>query len=276
MPYNDDSFIYVIPNKMRTAYLSYTTRNIGDDIQSYALEKILGPPDLFINRDHFDDYNNEGKISLIANGWFIDGPFPPPSNIHPKYVAFCIGNLQNKGAKIVPHLKSCEPIGCRDHQTLLWCESRGIKCYFSSCPSILLERSIQYNPEGPIVLIDVDPNLLPPTTRPIEQITHEVRAPERVGQNERRNTVTRLLDLYQSASLVITRRLHAAMPCLGFGLPVIVVAPKITGFRFGALPESVTIHQDEDLRSISMDPREHFHEISTWKNNVDRKLRRRF
>jgi Polysaccharide pyruvyl transferase len=54
-----------------------------------------------------------------------------------------------------------------------------------------------------------------------------------------------LLTLYNSAKLVITSRLHCALPCLALGTPVILLRPGIeSDARFAGLRELVRFHGD--------------------------------
>jgi hypothetical protein len=68
--------------------------------------------------------------------------------------------------------------------------------------------------------------------------------------NKRRHTFRTqraedLLRMYSGAKLVITPRLHCAMPCLALGTPVILLKPDIDADpRFGGLRDFVRTHSD--------------------------------
>jgi len=201
--------------RAKTALLAYRTGNIGDDAQSLSLAQpyLCGEPDLWVDRDQFTDYADLGPVKLTANGFFIcpdrSGKlaFPPPPNFDVRYVALCASNLPDTPATR-EHLIASAPVGCRDRHTVDWCTNRDIDHYFASCPSILLKRdfdtvnstsvesinppatmpdtsgnsteveSTPYNPDGPIVLVDVNPKRLPPfgiSDRPFHCLTNRIR-----------------------------------------------------------------------------------------------------
>ena len=60
----------------------FNTDNIGDDIQSYAMEKFLPRIDYLIDREHLDGfYTTTGeKVAAILGGWYLHTPINwPPS-----------------------------------------------------------------------------------------------------------------------------------------------------------------------------------------------------
>src|SRR5262249_33119050 len=66
-----------------------------------------------------------------------------------------------------------------------------------------------------------------------------------------------LLKLYSSAKLVITSRLHCALPCVAFGTPVILLRRGIESDpRFAGLRELVPYHSDpsQPIRIDWQDP----------------------
>ena len=67
----------------------------------------------------------------------------------------------------------------------------------------------------------------------IETITH--RYSLGLTHNERFEEAENLLKKYATAKLVITTRIHCALPCLALGTPVILVVPKYDKERFDGL-----------------------------------------
>lgn len=262
-------------NGRRSAYLTYRTGNIGDDVQTLALCQYLGDPDMFVDRDRFPDYDTAGPIRLIANGFFTCGPFPPPPNIEVIYGALCASSLNSGDRATVEHLRASAPIGCRDQHSVRWCTNLGIPSYFASCLSILLERTIPYDPAGPIVTVDVNPKLLPPFEQPMLALTHRVRPGDFPSPQARLDAMRKRLDVYQRASMVITNRLHVAMPCLGMGVPLVMVEADSLGFRLTALPDFVRLHKNDELKKISLKPDDHRHHAADWKRMVASRLKAR-
>ncbi|MCB1065078.1 MAG: polysaccharide pyruvyl transferase family protein [Verrucomicrobiae bacterium] len=189
-------------------------------------------------------------------------------------MALCASNVPDT-AETREHLRESGPIGCRDWHTVRWCESRDLACYFASCPSCLLERDFDgdgtggaYDPGGPIVLVDVNPKRLPPfgiSDRPFLCLTNRVRPGEYPDAAARFAALKRRLRVLRSASLVITNRLHVAMPCLGMGVPVVMVEADSLAFRLTALPPWLKIHRKEELKRIALDPAQHA--TAEWREN---------
>lgn len=282
----------------KTALLTYRTGNIGDDVQSLSLSQphLLGKPDLWIDRDQFADYANAGEVDLVANGFFLCASrsgklaFPPPPNIRTRYVALCASNIPNS-AETIAHFRASGPVGCRDLHSVKWCQNRGLEHYFASCPSCLLERDFDapgksvapYDPDGPIVLVDVNPKDLPPfgiSNRPFLCLTNRVRPGDHRGAEARFAALRRRLRVLRSASLVITNRLHVAMPCIGMGVPVVMVEADSLAFRLTALPPWLKIHCKAELKKISLDPARHHTDDflknrTVWRSMVRERLERR-
>jgi len=265
-------------SKNKTALLSYSTGNIGDDVQSLALSQnhILGKPDLWMDRDQFSDYAGEGPVDLVANGFFLCSDrtgklsFPPPPNISARYVALCASNVPNTDESVA-HFRESGPVGCRDLHSVKWCHNRGLEHYFASCPSCLLERNFDspgnsvagYDPNGPIVLVDVNPKRLPPfgsSNRRFLCLTNRVHPGRFSNQESRFDALRQRWRVFRSASLVVTNRLHVAMPCLGLGVPVVMVEADSLAFRLTALPDWLKIHKKSELSRVNLDPSTHYTE----------------
>jgi hypothetical protein len=75
----------------------------------------------------------------------------------------------------------------------------------------------------------------------------------RLRHSSRVSRARQLLKLYSSAKLVITSRLHCALPCLALGTPVILLRRGIESDpRFAGLRELVRFHSDPS-RPIKID-----------------------
>lgn len=251
--------------------------NLGDYIQSLAARQHLPKVDSTIDRDGiFPSYSlssNKDKVYLIANGWYhLNNDrhcFPNtflPISIH-------ITNTTDLPHLNLEYLKKIEPIGCRDKNTQRCLESQGIKAYFSSCLTTTLD--INYASDGPrsgIVFSDVDFTFNSGKIRfnfvkklfPIKRLLNKLRFLSSVekellpilknyqGENvhytthivplsttheERFALAEDLLKTYASAKLVVTSRIHAALPCLALGTPVILVTQKYDPLRYEGLDD---------------------------------------
>jgi hypothetical protein len=138
-------------------------------------------------------------------------------------------------------------------------ERKGIQAYFSSCLTLSLGKSYSHNADEDIYLVDILPQY--PTVKSVfksfnsfhksiktkdifrlgkrekiiqkilgediiqraKEITHVYRADEFPTEESRFELADRTLKCYEKAKLVITSRIHCALPCLAMGTPVIFI-----------------------------------------------------
>ncbi|MDG1572737.1 polysaccharide pyruvyl transferase family protein [Robiginitalea sp. M366] len=187
----------------------------------------------------------------------------PSDAIKPVFVSFHMNNtaapfmLSEKG---IAYLKAHEPIGCRDEFTAETLRGKGIDAYFTGCLTLTLDSyKVDDSDRGDDIYI-VDPlysyprkekvfynlkltikNILNGQAFQLGKKNRHLRkfiAPELfekahiVNQEPPSNTYTDeekfqmaedLLHKYARARLVITSRIHCALPCLALGTPVIFV-----------------------------------------------------
>lgn len=262
--------------KHRFALLTYETLNLGDDIQSLAALRLMPRADDLVMRDKIGEFRAPPgtRSKIILNGWFMGSKsWPPPGTLDPLFVSFHLGQYRYSeyfnrlersflfsrtqrhfmlAEKSLAYFKAHEPIGCRDLPTLEAFRAAGIESYFSGCLTLTLETARKER--SPDILI-VDANLdLPELFRSVPNalkphvvfLTHQtaLKAPVQL----RMNTAADLLERYAQAHLVITSRLHCALPCLAFGTPVLFIPPRHDLGRFEGLSELLTIPRIEDGR----------------------------
>jgi hypothetical protein len=232
--------------------------NIGDHIQSLAARQFLPRVDVLIDRERLGDYDGP-PVRLILNGWFSHRPdtWVPSPAIIPHFVSFHM-NARAADRMLSPagiaYLQRHSPIGCRDWHTVALLRARNIDAYFSGCLTLTLTREQYGRPRGAdAVLTDPFFNVPSPAEmvvapsrllaalvqggifrrhrllqasvhatvrRQLAPVTH--RIPEQRHTDETLFDVAALyLQRYARARLVLTSRLHCALPCLAFGTPVV-------------------------------------------------------
>ncbi len=187
----------------------------------------------------------------------------PSDDISPVFVSFHMNNtaapamLSDKG---IAYLKKHEPIGCRDQFTADTLKEKGIDAYFTGCLTLTLDSYKVDDSERDDNVYIVDPlysyprpekifynakttvkNILNGTAFQLSKkkkhlknfISEELlSSAEFINQEPPSNTYTdeekfemaeSLLKKYAKAKLVITSRIHCALPCLALGTPVIFV-----------------------------------------------------
>ena len=187
----------------------------------------------------------------------------PSEDILPVFVSFHMNNtaapamLSDTG---IAYLKKHEPIGCRDQFTADTLKAKGIDAYFTGCLTLTLDSyKVDDSLRDDKVYI-VDPlysyprpekifynvkaavrNILNGTALQLSKKKKHLRnfisedllnSAEFINQEPPSNTYTdeekiemaeSLLKKYAKAKLVITSRIHCALPCLALGTPVIFV-----------------------------------------------------
>lgn len=238
---------------MRHALLTYTrTRNVGDPVQSIAAWQHLPTVDDFADREFLSEFNPQEQTKLILNGWFCHRPwgFWINRNVEPLPISFHInpnarGSYSGKAftdtisqsPQLQDLFKRIGPIGARDVATAEFLESLGIETYLSGCLTLTLQRDETAARGETVILADVatpvEDHVHKITRRPITKVGHVLE--KFATPHSSFAHAERLLDLYQSAHLVLTSRLHVALPCLALGTPVLLLRRDFSDPRFEGL-----------------------------------------
>ena len=234
------------------------TQNVGDDIQAYAVERLLPRADLMLDRENMSkrDATGHDPIAVVMAAWFMGRKWkwPPADNIRPLFTSFHYTDFGGYPYKYLrsqyeylsgpgaDYLRSWGPVGCRDEFTAEELNKRGIEAYFSGCVTLTLPPQPRTEDAGSYVcLVDVVPGvekkvreLLKGTGLRIVKCTHKTTMTEStfVDYETRKKELIRLLTLYQNARCVVTRRLHVSLPCLAMGTPVLLVHGNLHPSRF--------------------------------------------
>ena len=234
--------------KNKYATIGYETINIGDEIQSVAAKRLLlrlgEKSEVEIDREKLNSFTSDEKVNLICNGWFMEKPdcWPPSDSINPLFISMHISHEFNATKlltqeKYKEYYKKMGPIGCRDKHTYRLLQSHNIDSYFSGCMTLTLQNPYTDDQRtNEIVLADPLFNIYPYSYRD-DMAKHLV--PEEFHKDiintyhrrdgrikdakERVKDAEDLLDIYARAKVVITSRIHVALPCLAFGTPVIFI-----------------------------------------------------
>lgn len=273
------------------ALLSYSTNNLGDDIQSIAAAQFLPRIDFTIDRDYMDKVPKvKGKIKIIMNGWFahrLEG-WPLPEYIDPLFVSFhitpsIVGEFLTP--EIVNYLKKFK-VGCRDTWTMELLRNHGINAYFSGCLTLTLNLHYKTSKkEDYILLVDLPVEIL--KILPQEIIKNsKIRSNHVVSDLPGKNILRRVIPsairrkisrIYRSymkkkaqkpppkrfelarqriyevarAKLVITTRLHIALPAVALDTPVILVARNPKDPRFSGLSDLMNMYSFEEFKYVA-------------------------
>ena len=232
------------------------TRNIGDDIQTYAAEQFLPRVDYMIDRESISDFKskNETPVAVIMNAWWMwkKWNWPPSKYIIPKLISIHITDwtVSNWGSTVKyeflkgigkDYFNSYGPVGARDIDTLKILKRYKIKSFFSGCLTLTLpKQKVKKSRQKYICLVDVDSDIeryvrrkLKNTKIKIKIITHDLSDDnEKLSWKKRKENVENLLKTYQNSKLVITNRLHVLLPCLAMEVPSLLICNDFNNKRF--------------------------------------------
>lgn len=283
-------------NNQKFGLLCYNTSyNLGDEIQSIAAKQFLPTIDALVDRDtniiyYLNDEAKNSNIKVIYNGWF-DGQycqFPPNDLIKPLFISFHINEtdhskdstydiLNDKKITFKPiisnedYLKVHSPIGCRDLHTFNLLNEKKINCYFSACLTLTLKNKYMERNEDILV---VDSHILCPKLFE-DIIPKEIRSKAKyitqaitkiLPHNEKMILAECLLEKISKAKLVITSRLHTALPCLALKTPLIFIHDNIEDIRFSGLLKFMKAYTHGD--KIEVDWNNYIYQENEELNNI--------
>lgn len=272
------------------------TDNIGDDIQTYTAMRFLPHIDYHIDREDLNCFIPHEKeyVSMIMNGWFMHNKaaWPPSPYINPLLLSMhftCLEKidvgeryLQGLGGE---YLKNHQPIGSRDIETQKRLNRNGIDNYFSGCMTLTISPFENIERKDYICLVDLDQKstkiIKENTNREIKEITHDV-IPDEIGNKsfeQRMHDVEELLKTYQAAHLVLTNRLHVALPCVALGTPVILVHKEnFEADRLGTYLQYVNSYSDtefekQNIKELIENPKQNSDDYLSIKNSLEEKCK---
>lgn len=213
---------------MKHAIFAFTTPNLGDEVQALAQGLVLPTVDAYVDRDRLDQVRLAEPHGVIMNSWFAVRRHraTPSSSIRPCYFGQCIGRPELVNEAWLAEWRRHEPIGCRDTHSVRLLRARGIDARFTGCLTTFMGRLVAppRRREG-IVFVDVPEAMercIPEAVRRRARRITNVPPARGDSPKARFLKAARLCDAIRGAEAVVTRRLHTALPCVGFGTPVTV------------------------------------------------------
>lgn len=207
--------------------------NLGDDIQSLAVSRLLPRVDGYVCREALNQVDSECVVPM--NGFFMNTPnWPPSPKVKPVFFAFHVRPESVATiftAQGIAYLKQWQPIGCRDKGTLELMHKHGIDAYYSRCVTLTLPRREEAPKKGEVFLVGVSETAHQALPRHLrkEAVTVDqakIRLPITDTQIKLGLAEELLLQYRKRARLVITSKIHCAMPCIAMGIPVVFLYDK--------------------------------------------------
>jgi len=240
--------------------------NLGDIIQGMSARAYLGENAICLDREKLNEFEGEKGI-LIANGWFMHdyNAFPPSEKLTPFYISFHLASIKLLCSKLNRnHFRKYGPVGCRDRKTQIYFLLNGIPAYYSGCLTVtfnkrkkIFRRSFQDS----IVMVDNVDHQFPKEiiekireigNKELNLLNHDPILAESDFDSyliENEAYINNLMEEYSGASVVITNKLHCALPCLSLGIRVIFIHPNPEDGRLNILNKFILIYSYNEVLS---------------------------
>ena len=228
-------------------YYTPITGNIGDYIQSLAASQFFPKVDEYIDRDQLGIYNGQ-PVNMIMNAWYRlwRKNYVFSDKINPLFVSVHLNQVKDIPESTISYLKKHEPIGCRDYATQDFLLSKGVNAYFTGCMTLTLGNTYHSNKKDKVIyFVDYQIKDESEINQKIVDILQEYKGysirylshayPLSKDVKYSFNEAENLLKTYAKASLVFTRNIHVALPCLSMRVPVILLVPYYDKERFKGL-----------------------------------------
>ena len=231
-------------------------RNYGDDIQIEAIKNLyryMGIDDDEVVRIKFPELATyDGEYVILPINYPFYGTYKGISEkIKPVYLGLSLLS----DAPIGPlRLKESEPVGCRDAYTLKVLREAGIDAYLNGCMTLSFPKRSSEPKSGKVFFVDVCDELLEVTPRELlEGAVFKTHLLYHAYVTEQQSLDA--LECYrEQARLVVTSRLHCAVPCLAMGIPTIYACKEIS-FRSWWLERIIPLYDQSTFSSIDWNPR---------------------
>lgn len=255
---------------MRYGNIIYDKRNgrvnLGDDMQLIAIENLYRSMGidysevLRINYSELATYSGEYVVLPIA--------FPLIAYTHeclatvfseriiPVFLSLCLlADVLERDD--VDYLKRFAPIGCRDVHTLKIMRAHNIPAYLNGCMTLTLPKRAEAGRGTRVYLVDLPAELR--AIVPVGLLENAVSlspicAMDEIGSTPEKEAKKRYERYIADARLVITTRLHVALPCMAAGVPVVFLK-KDFSFRFAGIDAVVPVHHEGDFEQIDWEPK---------------------
>lgn len=265
-------------------FVSPAVCNAGDIAQTLAIDLIyekMGIPKeqiVDIPMEELGTYSGE-KVILPLDGYFRYSreypAFPTSENIIPVFLG--VYSTSNQYLKHKAFWQKNSPVGCRDEATFKAMTDKGIEAYLTGCMTVLFPKRKEDSTRTKVFLVDayktVEDYMPKELLDRAEWITHDLpvtQGKSRVETAAECEKITRkLYDRYRDeAALVVTSRLHCAVPCIAMGIPTIVVKDSYDE-RFSWLEKLIYLYTEDEFDKIDWDPEpvemeEHKKAVMSW------------
>ena len=254
-----------------------TNINMGDYLQFWAVSCLyeqMGVPDSdvrYIGQCEAIDYCGETMILPINSSIHLftkEGKIAISPDITPVFLGIMITTVERyddvDSFLQEPHNRDYflrySPIGCRDETTYDYLVKYGIPAYINGCLTVTFPK-VSELPGKSVIFADVPKDLL--EWIPDWMLNSHIifRTQQKNFTEEEIRDYPRVFDfvrssydfLKQNAKLVVTSRLHVALPCTAYGIPAILVKDHVDT-RFSFIERYLPIYDCDRYADINWSP----------------------
>ena len=244
--------------------------NVGDIVQTLAVEYLYellgvdGEQVVGVSKYELREYQGE-KVVLPVTGFFNERPdmgeVPFSEKIIPVFLGYHLGwGLYNSDN--LEFFKKHQPIGCRDTYTQQVFSRYGVASYVCGCPTVIFPRRVEHVERRKVFLVDTPAELdaFVPAEMwgDLEKVSHIVPIKQTPLQKSEylelvEYTKSLLARYRDEARLVVTGRIHCALPCLAMGIPVIFTTYNMQE-AYDFLLSMVKVHTPDLFHEINWNP----------------------
>lgn len=259
--------------------------NSGDEIQTFGPLSFMPYVSGTIDRDKGME---EAEGYFFGNAWMgTSFSFPPKmdqaniSLVSVHYSGKGFGIVKKNKGWYLKYNKVKGMIGARDTGTLQFLLNQGIEAYMSGCLTLTIGLGMKAydnidEPEKQIVVVDVKKKDLPfhiLKDPGVIYLEAEFGGRQRTTHLRRMENAYKMLKTYRTrARVVITSRIHAALPATGMGIPVIFVdsnsLPGGGGGRTAGLLDVFRVYKPGTpwiFNETALEPYEGLHAADRWR-----------
>lgn len=247
--------------------------NIGNNLQFMAIDYVYKELSVdrgdivYLRMDELHTYH--GEYLILPIGWSLfdlnymqDGRLSISPRIIPVFLSVTIETAAFQedwfNEYNIAYLKRFEPIGCRDEYTLQVLRRYGIEAYLSGCLTLTFPRRTPTGKPEKVFVVDAPKELelfMPEEIKENCEVMTQQYSFDR--ETEISEIIRRIKEQYskyaEEAALIITSRLHVAVPCLALGIPVILAKNKID-YRFSWLDKLLPLYDRKEYTQIDWNP----------------------
>lgn len=234
-----------------------TYKNMGEDMMIFAIFNLYAH--MGISRDQVvripvsELRNYDGEDVLLPLNYPFYGSFRLSPRIHPVFIAISALHpsvIDSMG------LREYGSIGCRDLYTWKMLKNAGVDAYMNGCMTIALPRQERPDKRHKTFFVDMPDSLrsyIPSDLLQDAEFTTQNYFGEDAKSVTEEYTMNRYQQYIREAALVVTSRLHCAMPCAAAGIPTILAMEK-KSFRYNWVENIMPVYTKADFGHIDWAP----------------------